>query len=571
MKEAVATPTRNNRLNTHPPQSTAAMAAAPAPPPCRRSPRSWLTAGASSYLVAHRGGLCFRIRVPDDLRPCLGRSELRRSLQTASLRQARPQAMKLASVAHFIFTLLRERLAMRMNDDEKKGRGLGLKSVDLEALAKLSDAEIQELVALWLSHALDCGLEGYLLPSIVSNDNYEIARAVADIRATTTEAINKRDYHRAESEVTEILTMAGMAIKEGFGKTPPPDATTKRAAQRQYEKLADMVLRAKVAVAERLLSEPDYDFEEEEAPRARISIARQQDEIKEFQLVFPSDTPHDTGKTSARPTPQMMGVATSTATPVPPTDTPNNTPSLRDAVELYIEVKLPKWGPNTPRTYLPTLRQFVEIVEDVAGHPRLPLVNLSRELIREYCSVIARLPSRCDKPGLREKRYVEIARTMTFPPAERMKPWSIREKFNKTRGLINWLEIEYDGAINATRLNAAFDMPKVPRTRGGLPKSDRRYFSQAELEALFEPSAYLEATKESPAYFWAPLVALFSGMRITEICQLLVSDLREEDDIWLIDINGEGAEFKRLKSAAARRKVPVHPFLNKCLCLLEYA
>ncbi len=365
--------------------------------------------------------------------------------------------------------------------------------------------------------------------------------------------------------------MAGMAIKEGFGKTPPPDATTKRAAQRQYEKLADMVLRAKVAVAERLLSEPDYDFEEEEAPRARISIARQQDEIKEFQLVFPSDTPHDTGKTSARPTPQMMGVATSTATPVPPTDTPNNTPSLRDAVELYIEVKLPKWGPNTPRTYLPTLRQFVEIVEDVAGHPRLPLVNLSRELIREYCSVIARLPSRCDKPGLREKRYVEIARTMTFPPAERMKPWSIREKFNKTRGLINWLEIEYDGAINATRLNAAFDMPKVPRTRGGLPKSDRRYFSQAELEALFEPSAYLEATKESPAYFWAPLVALFSGMRITEICQLLVSDLREEDDIWLIDINGEGAEFKRLKSAAARRKVPVHPFLINCLGLLDYA
>ena len=45
---------------------------------------------APGYLVRQRGALHFRMRVPDALRPCLGCTELRRRLGTASLREADP-------------------------------------------------------------------------------------------------------------------------------------------------------------------------------------------------------------------------------------------------------------------------------------------------------------------------------------------------------------------------------------------------------------------------------------------------------------------------------------------------
>lgn len=57
-------------------------------------------------------------------------------------------------------------------------------------------------------------------------------------------------------------------------------------------------------------------------------------------------------------------------------------------------------------------------------------------------------------------------------------------------------------------------------------------------------------------YFWTPLIALYSGMRLGEILQLQRADLKLENDVWFFDIRkGEG---KSLKTASSKRRVPVH-------------
>ena len=61
---------------------------------------------------------------------------------------------------------------------------------------------------------------------------------------------------------------------------------------------------------------------------------------------------------------------------------------------------------------------------------------------------------------------------------------------------------------------------------------------------------------------------MLSGARIGEIAQLRPQDIREEESVWVIDINDE--EGRRLKTHAARRLVPVHPELVR-LGLLELA
>jgi integrase len=68
-------------------------------------------------------------------------------------------------------------------------------------------------------------------------------------------------------------------------------------------------------------------------------------------------------------------------------------------------------------------------------------------------------------------------------------------------------------------------------------------------------------------YFWVPLIALYSGMRLGEILQLLKSDVKEENDIWYFDVNkGDG---KSLKTASSKRRVPIHRTLLD-LGLLDY-
>ena len=68
--------------------------------------------------------------------------------------------------------------------------------------------------------------------------------------------------------------------------------------------------------------------------------------------------------------------------------------------------------------------------------------------------------------------------------------------------------------------------------------------------------------------FWLPLIAVFSGMRQEEICQLRLDDVRQVEGIWVFDLReGDG---RQLKNSNAIRKVPIHDRLID-LGLLDYA
>ena len=59
------------------------------------------------------------------------------------------------------------------------------------------------------------------------------------------------------------------------------------------------------------------------------------------------------------------------------------------------------------------------------------------------------------------------------------------------------------------------------------------------------------------AMAWVPLIALFSGMRSNEICQMRASDVRRKDGIWIFNVSDDAAG-QSLKTEAATRIVPVH-------------
>ena len=109
---------------------------------------------------------------------------------------------------------------------------------------------------------------------------------------------------------------------------------------------------------------------------------------------------------------------------------------------------------------------------------------------------------------------------------------------------------------------------------GGLKKLAagdlRDPYSAGQLTCIFSSPLYTGHKSENArhkignlhlrdGYFWVPLVALFSGMRLGEIVQLLKSDVKQENGIWYFDVRG--GEDKSLKTASSKRRVPIHQLL----------
>ena len=99
------------------------------------------------------------------------------------------------------------------------------------------------------------------------------------------------------------------------------------------------------------------------------------------------------------------------------------------------------------------------------------------------------------------------------------------------------------------------DIPKKEKGK------ERESFSGSELVKIFNVRTY--PNKDDIYHFhryWIPLIALFTGMRLNEICQLFVGDIQKKKNIYYFNVTDEG-EKQHLKNQNSKRKVPVHPKL----------
>ncbi|SHI42631.1 Site-specific recombinase XerD [Malonomonas rubra DSM 5091] len=91
-------------------------------------------------------------------------------------------------------------------------------------------------------------------------------------------------------------------------------------------------------------------------------------------------------------------------------------------------------------------------------------------------------------------------------------------------------------------------------------------FGEDNVKALLESPWY---SKGKPLDYrgWIPIISLYSGLRIDEVCQLHKSDLLEVDGVLCLSVNDDGN--KKVKTDTSIRKVPVHSELVR-LGLTQY-
>jgi integrase len=98
----------------------------------------------------------------------------------------------------------------------------------------------------------------------------------------------------------------------------------------------------------------------------------------------------------------------------------------------------------------------------------------------------------------------------------------------------------------------------------------RRLFTTDELKKLLKGPlfaiSYAKRTEPArhtveTALAWLIPIALYSGMRLDEICGLRAADVMNDEGILYFDLRSH--EGRRLKTAAARRRIPVHSELMR--------
>ena len=104
-------------------------------------------------------------------------------------------------------------------------------------------------------------------------------------------------------------------------------------------------------------------------------------------------------------------------------------------------------------------------------------------------------------------------------------------------------------------------------------KKERLPFTVEQLNLLFSSPIYSQGLRpeggKGEAAYWLPLLGLFTGARLNELCQLNKVDVRQERyhdvaqqdcECWVLSITDEG-EGQKLKNSKSKRRFPIHAAL----------
>ncbi|KEO87797.1 hypothetical protein EH31_06475 [Erythrobacter longus] len=207
------------------------------------------------------------------------------------------------------------------------------------------------------------------------------------------------------------------------------------------------------------------------------------------------------------------------------------------------------------------------VVEDVLG-ASTPITSIEREDCRDLLDTLRWMPRNLAKKfsGINVRDAANSARNNS--EIRTINTTNVNAYMSRFATMLNWAVVEdYLGKNPARGLRIAGSVH---------PKDRRQPFAAWQLHNIFHAPIYVGCKDEQHGYavsgntiasgarYWVPLIALFSGMRLNEICQLDVSDIRSLDDVQCLVISEQsisGTTDKSLKTKSSERIVPMHPSL----------
>lgn len=256
-----------------------------------------------------------------------------------------------------------------------------------------------------------------------------------------------------------------------------------------------------------------------------------------------------------------------------PTKNPFEVPLLLDFAEKYIE------DTNPSEDWAEKIRYATKLLAEYSGNRRIDVYT--RAEVAEWCTWLRKVPTNVSMrfSGMSIADAI-AANQKRQKPVRTLSPGTIQNGYKAAIGRL------FEYAVNLDLIH------KSPAQRikiSGYKKnaSGRPPFTKDELDRLFQQPVFIGCRspkhpntageyKLNNHYYWAPIIALFTGARAAELAQILLdeidvasqhphmliqTDMSEDADEDILEEFGD--DGRKLKNDNAIRQIPLHPELER--------
>lgn len=214
---------------------------------------------------------------------------------------------------------------------------------------------------------------------------------------------------------------------------------------------------------------------------------------------------------------------------------------LSTLMHEYVIMHETRWTPKTKIEIVACHRLILDIFGDV------DVRSICQAVVLDFRSKLMRLPANQYKiyPG---KTISEI---LALPDVTPMSVKSANKYISRLGSLLSYC---VKGGILMVNYAQGMLIPEKRRS-----DEERKAYTIEELKLIL---GCLPRDQEKPERYWIPVVAMYSGLRLDEICQMYVADVQQIDDVWCFSVNDD--QDKKVKTLSSKRVIPIHPKLLKC-------
>jgi len=237
-------------------------------------------------------------------------------------------------------------------------------------------------------------------------------------------------------------------------------------------------------------------------------------------------------------------------------DAPKKVHLLSEVIQEYTKEKIQKNEWSNAKNRAESLAFYEQLI-DIIGDKDIK--DYGRDELLDYQGLLIKFPANIRKvKELRDLQLTEVIKLIRNDDLPSVRVISTKT-VNKNLIRVNAV-FQYAKERGYSLTNPAFDLKVLSDVDKDSEKKDT--YTKDDIEKLLSSPIYTEVNTDRPERFWIPLIALFSGLRLGEICQLYKEDIKEEFGIPYFDINKNTTD-KSLKNKSSKRLLPISPVLIK--------
>lgn len=190
----------------------------------------------------------------------------------------------------------------------------------------------------------------------------------------------------------------------------------------------------------------------------------------------------------------------------------------------------------------------IKLLEEILGSDTdvRTLTAMEAKRVKDILLVYPR--NRSKNPLTRGKPLADV---LNLPGIETVQVATINKYLQTYNELFEWAKQNHHISEN---FFSGLTVRQAKKNREG----DRGAYTDEQIRLILATVLHNEqGLVTKPYQKWATLIGIYTGARLGEIAQLHLKDIRQQDGVWVFDMNEEG-DRKSLKTSAARRLVPIH-------------